>query len=471
MDYKSKKLLNNTVLFLIGNIGSKFIQFILVPLYTYTLTTSQYGETEIVFTTINLLTPIFSLSISDGFLRFGLDKNNDKDEVTKITFNIICFGTILSIFCISIFKINEILSKWIILFIILLNLRIYRDILAIRLKIIDNNKLFTIDSILYTFILCIFSVIFLVYLELGIKGYFLAYIVANIISIFFICIYSKFKFKILFKKINKELMVRMVLYSLPMMVNGIAWWITNAIDRYMIQYYMTDSDVGIYSVAAKLPSLLTTFTGIFSQAWIISSVTEYDNDNDKGFYSNVFRKYYGILFLGCILMILFIKPFMYIYVSKEYYISWIYAPILIVSAVSSGIAAFTVGIYSASMKNINITITTIIGAVLNIVLNIILIPKNGIIGAAIATYISWTIIAVIRLIDISYFFEFKVEYKRLCIYFSLSLLQIIILLTQNFFISTINSIIILIIIIIMERKMLINILRKIFDTIRKVKKK
>lgn len=461
MNSKSKKLFNNTVLFLIGNIGSKFIQFILVPLYTYTLTTAQYGVTELIFTTVNFLIPIFSIQVSDGFLRFGLDKKKNKDDVTKMALTVIFFGSLASILFIPVFNISSILSKWLFFFLVILNLRMYRDIFAIRLKILEYNKLYALDSIIYTLVLCISSVIFLVPLRMGIYGYFLSYIVANICSIIFILITSKFSIKILKRKNNTRMLKELILYSLPMIVNSISWWITNASDRYMIEWFMTNSDIGLYSVATKLPTIITSFTGVFNQAWLISSVIEYENEKEKKFYSETFRKFYGLSFLACCFFIMIVKPFMAIYVSNEYYVAWKYAPILIASAISSGIASFMVGIYYACMKNISITITTVIGGIFNIILNLILIPKIGVLGAAIATYISWTIIAFIRMIDIKRIFYFKVNYSRLIFYYILNILEIIAITFFNDIFGYIIAMIITIIMIYSERNLLINIIRNV----------
>ena len=116
MNEKNKKLLNNTFLFLLGNIGSKFIQFILVPLYTYTLSTAEYGITEIVLTAINFLFPVFSMSIADGFLRFGLSKDYDKDKITSICIKITMVGSVISIICTPLLSINSTLSTYMIFF-------------------------------------------------------------------------------------------------------------------------------------------------------------------------------------------------------------------------------------------------------------------------------------------------------------------------------------------------------------------
>lgn len=168
MDSKTNRLLKNTTIFVIGSVGSKFIQFFLVPLYTYTLSSAEYGTTELVLTTINLLMPVFSISIADGLLRFGLNPSLKKEQVMKCSLFIVLFGSIMSVVCIPIFQISSVISEWMLPFLMILNLRIYKDVFAIHLKIQDKNRLFAIDGMLYTFVLCITSIIFLVWYKLGI---------------------------------------------------------------------------------------------------------------------------------------------------------------------------------------------------------------------------------------------------------------------------------------------------------------
>lgn len=455
MNSKIKKMVNNTFIFLIGNIGAKFIQFLLVPLYTYTLSTEQYGITELVLTAVNLLMPLFSVSIADGLLRFALDKKYKKENVLKSSLVIIFGGTILSIIMIPIFRLNKVLNQWIVYFILILNLRIYRDIFAIYLKTKDKNKLFAIDGILYTFILCLCSFAFLVFFNLEIKGYFLAYIIANIVSIIFLMTVGHTLTDMVKSKVDKNLIKSLFIYSVPMVINGISWWITNASDRYMLEWMMTNSDVGIYSIATKIPTFITTFTGVFNQAWIISAVVEYDDEKEKKFYSEIFHKYYFLLFFGTAMLLTILRPFMKVYVSENFFISWRYAAVLVCSSVMSGIAAFTVGIYAATKKNLHVMITTLIGAVVNIVLNAYLIPIYGIMGASIATFISWLVIAFVRLIDIRKIFDFYINYKNILLYSLLVIFQCIAILFFEKW-SYIVSLIVIIIILIKEKEMLLN---------------
>lgn len=237
MNSKSKKLLENTGLFLIGSIGSKFVQFFLVPLYTYTMTSSEYGTSDLLLTTVNFLMPFFSFQLSDALLRFGLDKKISQEDTINSIFRILMFGTILSIIMSPILYLSESLGNFISFFIIILNLRIYRDILSIILKIQDKNKIFSIDSMLYTFTLCFSSFILLSAFKLGITGYFISYIIANVISIIFILLYANINPKVLTKKIDKDLSKKIIIYSLPMIVNSVSYWITTASDRYMINFF------------------------------------------------------------------------------------------------------------------------------------------------------------------------------------------------------------------------------------------
>jgi len=422
MQGKTRTLMRNTLIFTIGSFGSKFIQFFLVPLYTYTLNPAQFGTTELILTAANLLTPIFSISIADGLLRFGLDTKLKKEMVLKCSLIIVAGGTLLSVAASPLIGLNATLGQWVVYFLLILNLRIYRDVFATYLKVKDKNRLFAADSILYILEFCAACIVFLVWLQMGITGYFLAYVVANVLSIVFLLIAGK-PFADREHGVDRELLKKLLLYSAPLIANGVAWWITNASDRFMLQWYMTAAAVGIYAIAAKLPLIITTFTGVFSQAWIISASTEYDNEREKQFFSVTFHRFYFILFLSVAALLSVVQPFMRIYVSPEFYEAWQYVPFLLYGTVCSCIAAFSVGVYTAARKNISITVSTLIGAAANVALNMLLIPRMGIMGAAIATFISWGIIAVYRLVDMRRFFIFPINYYSIVLYSVLLMVQ------------------------------------------------
>ncbi|WP_225441013.1 polysaccharide biosynthesis protein [Lacticaseibacillus rhamnosus] len=75
------RLLGNSALFAIANLGTKLIQFLMVPLYTYALTVRQYGVVDLLLTTVTMLTPIVSLSVFDAVFRFSMDKDPDLSAI------------------------------------------------------------------------------------------------------------------------------------------------------------------------------------------------------------------------------------------------------------------------------------------------------------------------------------------------------------------------------------------------------
>ena len=88
---KYKRLVGNSVIFAIGNLGSKLMQFIMIPLYSYTLTTTEYGKVDFLTTVVSLLLPIFSLDIFDAVFRYALDKDDNKQETlnTSLLFTLV----------------------------------------------------------------------------------------------------------------------------------------------------------------------------------------------------------------------------------------------------------------------------------------------------------------------------------------------------------------------------------------------
>ncbi|SHK55087.1 Polysaccharide biosynthesis protein, partial [Hespellia stercorisuis DSM 15480] len=143
---KYYQLVFNIFLFALGNIGSKFLVFFLMPLYTNELTTTEYGISELVLTGTNLLIPFLSISIQDATLRFALDKKNVSGEVLKNTVFILTIGTVLTIALNPIIGKYRAISEWSNYFITITIVYMIRNALSVYLKSIDKTKLFAVDS-------------------------------------------------------------------------------------------------------------------------------------------------------------------------------------------------------------------------------------------------------------------------------------------------------------------------------------
>lgn len=456
---KYKRLASNTLLFALGNFGSKFLVFFLLPLYTNVLTTTEYGISELVSTTSNLLMPFVILSIQDATMRFGLDTRCDKGEVARNSIIVLTIGSIITIILYPIFSLYKPFSGYVSYFVCISITNMIRTVFSMYIKAIGKTTIFAIDSIVNTAVLLILNIVFLTTLKLGLDGYFLAIIISSILSILFLSISGRIIKTALDSKNNWDLMKEMLRFSIPMVLNNVSWWIINSSDRIMIEYFYSAAESGIYSVAAKMPSVLVTITNIFNQAWTISSISEYDTTRDEQFYSTTFSVYNCTLLIISSAIILIIKPFMQVYVGKDFISCWQYVPLLILGSVFQSYANFFGAIYTSAKKNVSIMLTTSLAAFINIALNCLLIPTIGIQGAVIATAVAYFVVFIIRMIDSKKYVDFKINYVNTL--FTLCLLTIQCLVTILDVFALPISLLCMLITIICNKYSILRILRKV----------
>ena len=422
---KSNKYMNlasNTLLFALGNFGSKFLVFFLLPLYTNVLTTTEYGISELVSTASNLLMPFAILSIQDATLRFGLDIQCDKGEVARNSVIVLVVGSLLTIMLYPVFCLYKPFTGYVHFFVLISISYMTRKVFSMYIKALNKINIYAFDSIIYTAVLLILDIVFLKFWQLGLKGYFLAIIIATVMSIVFLSISGRIIKTALHSKNNFLLMKKMLRFSTPMILNNVSWWMINSSDRVMIEYFYSAAESGIYSVAAKMPSILITFTNIFNQAWTISSISEYDTSKDENFYSNTFTVYNCLLVTVSSTIIFIVKPFMQIYVGEDFISCWQYVPLLILGSVFQAYANFFGAIYTSAKKNVSIMLTTSMAAFINIALNYMLIPSIGIQGAVIATAVAYFVVFVFRMIDSKKIVNFNINYVE--VIFTLAVLSV-----------------------------------------------
>lgn len=392
-----KNLINNSIVFTIANIGSKIISFIMVPLYTYVLSTEEYGTVDVMLTLNSLLLPVLFLSISDAVLRYALDKRYDKSEVLSAAIKV-CTISIL-IICIILPVIGYFeseLKEYLLLFGILFVCNGIMQTMNQFLRATDHVKAYAFNGILYTFVFAGLNIIMLVTFKLGVTGYLLSTVIADAVCIVFAASISKcWRYISLNKNVDEMLRV-MLRYSIPLIPNALMWWIMDASDKFVIALFLGFGANGLYAVAKKLPTLIDTFHGIFNQAWQISAIQENDNEYTVIFTTRVYRHYLVFLNLIAVFIMAASKPLVMLFLNKTYYESWSYIPMLLVSVVFSSLSGFLSSKLIASEQTVTIFRTTLIGAIINTAMNFALIPFMGINGAGLATLVSFFIVWKIR---------------------------------------------------------------------------
>lgn len=425
---KYKRLASNTLIFAIGTFGSKLLSFFLTRLYTEVLDKSQYGVTDLIQQSGNLLLPLVTLGITNAVVRFGLDKGVRKQDVFTTGLMSLLGGMILLLLCSPLLSAINLLTDYVWLLCLFVFMSSLRSLCAQFVRAQSRVKLFAIDGIISTATTILFNIIYLVVLDWGIFGYIFSIICSDALSVVFLFITAKLHRYIRPRGLNLKQSRAMLLYAIPLIPNTILWWITNVSDRYIVAAICGEAANGMYAAAYKIPSLIMLASGIFMDAWQISAFTE-EEERDR-FYSKVMSTYSALLFVmasGVILCTRLIPHFLF---AAEYYDAWRYIPLLVIAMVFTCLVNFLGSIYMAEKKSARSLITAAISAIVNIILNILLIPKFGVNGAAAATLACYLVVFVIRLWDTRRYIRIQWNYLRLIICTVLLFAQTVILLLE-----------------------------------------
>ncbi len=406
MAQREENLVKNTIIFAIGTFGSKLIQFILVPFYTRVLNSSEFGTVDLLQSVVQLLIPIVALSIYESVFRYAMEKDYDKTAVLT-TGVVICVAGI-AVMC-ALGPIAAMYTSPTYVWLVIANSAVNAlwTIYSQYTRAIGRSTLFAVDNILMTFLVLVLNVVFLAVFKWGINGYMLGYTLANAIATLFLIVCLKGQCKLDFKKVNKKLTKEMLVFAFPLILNGICWWLSGFANRVIIVSILGTTENGIFAAANKIPSLIYVVMSIFMQAWQMSANEEFKNKDIAQFYTNIHEQLNTCLIVFSSLLILFCKPINDVFLGEDFSEAWVYMPPLILSMIYFSLSSFLISIYSANKETKMAFVTNIVSVIINIALNFVLIPIMGIMGASIATLISYFVLWIVRVFDTSKIVKIK----------------------------------------------------------------
>lgn len=469
MNEKFKYLGKNTFIFAISSFGTKLLSFFLVPLYTNVLSTAEYGTVDILTSSATLLIFIFTLNISDGVLRFALEKKDNSKEIFTYGLKVLFKGALLLSILLLIIACSNLLDwdvYYYIFLILYFILNTLYEIVSNYLRAIDKVKDVAIIGIISSLSLIVSNIIFLLVLKIGMTGYLISIILGPLVATIYGFIKSEYRISDLKYICDDKTANEINAYCKPLVINSLALWINGYLDKYFITAICGVSQNGIYSVASKIPSILAICYSIFSQAWTLSAVRDYDAEDKDGFISNTYNIYSSLLMCVCSLLILFNIPLAKFLYAKDFFEAWRYSSILLIAIMFNAMTAFLGGLFSATKNSKVLAFTTIISALTNTVLNALLIPVLGALGAAIATAIAYATMFFIRYYVIKKYIKLNTNIiKEIVLYILLSLQVVFEHLNNHFYIG---QIIIVLLIFMLNIKNIKNIFDISLDWIKSV---
>ena len=412
---KYTRLLTNTAVFTVGKLLSKLLMFFMIGLYTSCLSEAEFGTAELVANVANLLIPLACAGISEGIFRSAAARDGDKEAF--FTNGLLVYGIGSAVFlCLApllglIPRFGD--SVWLIAaYVVVANLH---TVVSQYLCAIGRTKLFAGQGILNTALVIGLNVLFLPVLDFGVVGYVASIILADLLTTVFLILVARLWRAVKPRSISKGTIVTMLRFCLPLVPTTIFWWITGVSDRYMVDVMCSPELNGLYTAAYKIPNLLIYAISIFDSAWKLSVSAEEDPDACAAFYSRVWRAYTTLAFLGGGCLILGARLCARILFSAAFEAAWVYIPVLTYATVFTALCTFLGSVYFASKRTMGSMLTALAGAVLNVTLNLLLIPAYGAMGASVATFASYFAVCILRLVTGRRLIPFRGEWGRLAV--------------------------------------------------------
>ncbi|NSW76047.1 MAG: oligosaccharide flippase family protein [Candidatus Atribacteria bacterium] len=418
-----RKLAKNTLIFALGTLGSRSIAFFMLPLYTRLLTQKDYGILDIFQTTVSLLVPVLSLEIVEAVFRFSMDEAKEGAKRIISTALLFTFLLLLASFgLIPIFARLEIFQMYLPYFYAIWFLTVLLGGVKQYVRALGQVKIFAWSDILYVLVFAGFNVIFMVLFHMGLRGYLLSYVLAQIVSFFFVASAGRVFSRLSLRSFDRRLLRDMLAYSLPLIPNALMWWVMNVSDRYLILHFLGLEANGLYAVACRFPVLLSVVTGVFFPAWQISAVEEFNAKDRNQYYAEIFALCSSALFILTGAVLLFLPEVTGLFVAPNFHEAWKYVPFLLFGTIFHAFASFLGTVYLASKDTIGALFTTTLGGLTNFLLNLIFIHWWGVQGAAFTTMIGFLVIWGARVADTKKICP--VCFNALRLYFALCLLGI-----------------------------------------------
>ena len=407
--------MSNTAIFALGTFSSKVMVYLLMPLYTNILSRAQYSTSDLITQTANLLAPLFAIGICDGIFRFALDAEEKIKEVFSSGIFVLLCGAgafLLLSPLLFIFDFVDGYSWLIVVYVLSANIQ---HACANYLRGKGDTKGFAIQGIINTALTILFNIIFLVFFQMGVTGYVLSVVVANVCVTLLMIFWKRLHNDFGFSLVRADTVKSMLKYSIPMIPTAIFWWITSVSNRFVVKEVCGDAVNGLFAAAYKIPTVITLLTTIFIEAWHFSAVNDAD-DNDRGtFFSTVFNSYMGIIFMAASGLIAFSKICTIILFADSYYDAWQYMPTLILATTFSALTTFMGSVYLVKKKSVMSFLTAMTGALVNLVLSFVLIPRIGAHGAALAAAASYFISFILRTFTAQKFVRFNFHPVKLAV--------------------------------------------------------
>ena len=411
---RTKQLLKNTGILVVAKISTQVVNFLLLPLYTALLSTAQYGEIDIYTSLAMIVIPFLTLQVEMGIFRYFIScrKEDVRQQIISTGFAVV--GMILLLVTIIYFLV----SAWLLfrysslLYFFYLSQTVSVVLLQVCRSMGDNFA-YGLASFIASSLAVVLNILFIAVLHMGVEGILYAAVIAQVASSIYMLRRTMVLSFCRWDAVDKSVCNNLLCYSVPLVFNQISSWAINYSDRVIILHFWGIAQNGIYAIANKFSNVTMTFFSMYNLAWtesVVRCIQEADSDDYINRLFELTFKVYLILIIGIINFLPFVFPYM---VDVEYKAAYYHIPILLTAMFFSGMAATIGSIYLAYNKTKNVSFTTTLAGICNIIIHLTLLNYCGLYAASISTLVSFCLLFLYRFIFVRSFMSLRCRPVRL----------------------------------------------------------
>jgi O-antigen/teichoic acid export membrane protein len=415
-----KDIFKHSIIYGLGNISTKVVGFLMIPIYTRYLTTKEYGIIELIDLTASIVIQILTMGFTASVIRFYYKYNDTHQKAqlisTALIFNIISSAITIIILITFVERLSLLVFGTIqyARYLTIGLLTIFFEICLITpfayIRAIKASTYFTIITIIRLIIGVSLNIYFLVFLKKGVIGILYSGLITGIISAILMVSITFYKVGIHFV-VDK--LRQMLSYGIPLVPDGWAMFILNFADRYFLRYFSTLNIIGIYSLGYKFGVILQILiTQSFQQIWSAAMFTIVQNRDAKQIFARIATYFGFVMIFSGLFISIFIKDILKIMATPPFFNAYKIVPLIIISYLFMSYRyIFQLGFY-LEKKTKWIPVISWITTFVYLLLNWVMIPKYNMMGAAAAKVISFSLLAVLPLLIAKRYYHVNYEFNR-----------------------------------------------------------
>ena len=391
-------LVKNTSFYTLGALLPKIGAFVFLPIYLKYLSPSDYGIVSSLHVLNAVLAVLFTLSLPRSLYRIYYDYKSQHERKVLLGTVFLSVLIVSSLSLIILFVLKDQVQKiyhsisfypYFAYAILIVFVQVFHSIPTIFLQIKEKAGIFVSLSVAYFFLKSLLILWFIIKLNRGAVGYLEGELISAIV---FLPIYYGFVYKNISLKWNFSIFKNIFFFSIPLIPSFLSAWILNLSDRIFIERYFNTAEVGIYSLGYQIAGLVLVFSLAFKKAYdpyFYKIANSEDTTVAKNKLYSTNYVFIIILIFASFLISFFAREGVELFFSSQYYEAINIIPIISLSyLISQNSALLNVMMYQEKKTKV-VMLITIGSAILNIILNYLLIPVIGVYGAAWATVISF----------------------------------------------------------------------------------